>query len=218
MVGRGRLRQNTHAALVAGVHVGAFFDQKPGRLDRAIVCGVAIIKGRAPSLERCVDIGGPFDRSKRALAASPAHHMSGVAAKSLAALGSPRRNGVQTEAGEVRTRRRAVFFSSFWTTACGWPIPRPPQGRTLESTRCGSAEGNSTLLSVRCAILCLERASESKMDSMNGQHGNGGTRDSQAAVLSVLLSILASKRVVLDRQHGRNRLGLSSASPMDSAK
>ena len=39
------------------------------------------------------------------------------------------------------------------------------------------------------------------MDSMNGQHGNGGTRDSQAAVLSVLLSILASKRVVLDRQH-----------------
>jgi hypothetical protein len=45
------------------------------------------------------------------------------------------------------------------------------------------------------------------MDSMNGQHGNGGTRDSQAAVLSVLLSILASKRVVLDRQHGRNKTG-----------
>jgi len=50
------------------------------------------------------------------------------------------------------------------------------------------------------------------MDSMNGQHGNrnlgGWVRlDSQAGVLSVLLSILASKRVVLDRQHGRNRLG-----------
>jgi hypothetical protein len=28
---------------------------------------------------------------------------------------------------------------------------------------------------VRCAILCLERALESEMDSMNGQHGNGGT-------------------------------------------
>jgi hypothetical protein len=38
------------------------------------------------------------------------------------------------------------------------------------------------------------------MDSMNGQHGNGGRRDPQAGVLSVLLSILASKRVVLDRQ------------------
>jgi hypothetical protein len=60
---------------------------------------------------------------------------------------------------------------------------------------------------VRCAILCLERAFESEMDSMNGQHGDGETRDSQAAVLSVLLSILASKRVVLDRQHGWNRLG-----------
>jgi len=51
------------------------------------------------------------------------------------------------------------------------------------------------------------------MDSMNGQHGYrnlgaGVHPDSQAAVLSVLLSILASKRVVLDRQHGRNRLGL----------
>jgi protein tyrosine/serine phosphatase len=39
-----------------------------------------------------------------------------------------------------------------------------------------------------------------------------------AAVLSVLLSILASKRVVLNRQHGRNRLGLGSACPIDSAK
>ena len=28
---------------------------------------------------------------------------------------------------------------------------------------------------VRCAILCLERALESEMDSMNGQRGNGGT-------------------------------------------
>ena len=56
------------------------------------------------------------------------------------------------------------------------------------------------------------------MDSMNGQHGNGGTRDSQAGVLSVLLSILASKRVVLDRQHGRNRLDVGLGSPMGSAK
>ena len=71
---------------------------------------------------------------------------------------------------------------------------------------------------VRCAILCLERALESEMDSMIGQHGNGGTRDSQAAVLSVLLSILASKRVVLDRQHGRNRLAHGLGSLTDSAK
>ena len=56
------------------------------------------------------------------------------------------------------------------------------------------------------------------MDSMNGQHGNGGTHDSQAALLSVLLSILASKRVVLDRQHGRNRLDVGLGSLMDSAK
>ena len=39
-----------------------------------------------------------------------------------------------------------------------------------------------------------------------------------AAVLSVLLSILASKRVVLDRQHGRNRLDLGLGSLTDSAK
>jgi len=71
---------------------------------------------------------------------------------------------------------------------------------------------------VRCAILCLERALESEMDSMNGQHGNDGTRDSQAAVLSVLLSILASKRVVLDRQHGRNRQAVGLGSLTDSAK
>jgi len=56
------------------------------------------------------------------------------------------------------------------------------------------------------------------MDSMNRQHGNGGKRDFQAAVLSVLLSILASKRVVLDRQHGRNRLALGLGSLTDSAK
>ena len=71
---------------------------------------------------------------------------------------------------------------------------------------------------VRCAILCLERALESEMDSMNGKHGDGETRDSQAAVLSVLLSILASKRVVLDRQHGRNRLAVILGSLTDSAK
>jgi hypothetical protein len=45
------------------------------------------------------------------------------------------------------------------------------------------------------------------MDSMNGKQGRGGRRDSHAGVLSVLLSILTSKRVVLDRRHGRNRLG-----------
>jgi hypothetical protein len=61
------------------------------------------------------------------------------------------------------------------------------------------------------------------MDGMNGQHGNRGRGagvrpDSQAAVLSVLLSILASKRVVLDRQHGRNRLNVSLGSLTDSAK
>jgi hypothetical protein len=56
------------------------------------------------------------------------------------------------------------------------------------------------------------------MDSMSGQHGRGGRRDSQAGVLSVLLSILASKRVVLDRQHGWNRLAPSPESPMSSAK
>jgi hypothetical protein len=56
------------------------------------------------------------------------------------------------------------------------------------------------------------------MDSMNGQRGNGGTRGSHAGVLSVLLSILASKRVVLDRQHGLNRLESAPASPIGSAK
>ena len=60
------------------------------------------------------------------------------------------------------------------------------------------------------------------MDSMNGQHGKQASRavrqNSQAAVLSVLLSILASKRVVLDRQHGLNRLGPGLGSPVDSAK
>ena len=61
------------------------------------------------------------------------------------------------------------------------------------------------------------------MDSRNGQHGSrklgAGVRpDSQAGVLSVLLSILASKRVALDRQYGRNRLGAGLGSPMDSAK
>jgi hypothetical protein len=38
------------------------------------------------------------------------------------------------------------------------------------------------------------------------------------ALLSVLLSILASKRVVLDRQHGRNRLDFDLGSLTDSAK
>jgi hypothetical protein len=71
---------------------------------------------------------------------------------------------------------------------------------------------------VRCAILCLERALESGMDSIKGQHGNSGTGNSQAGVLSVLLSILASKRVVLDRQHGRNRLDVGLGSLTDSAK
>ena len=41
---------------------------------------------------------------------------------------------------------------------------------------------------------------------------------SQAVMLSVLLSILASKRVVLDRQYGRNRLVSGLGNPMDSAK
>jgi hypothetical protein len=73
-----------------------------------------------------------------------------------------------------------------------------------------------------CVIVWLKRALDSRMDSMNGQHGKrnlvAGVRpDSQAAVLSVLLSILASKRVVLDRQHGRNRLDVGLGSPMDSA-
>jgi hypothetical protein len=58
---------------------------------------------------------------------------------------------------------------------------------------------------------------------MNGQHGIRDLRasvrpDSQAGVLSVLLSILASKRVVLDRQYGQNRLRTGLGSPMDSAK
>ena len=91
--------------------------------------------------------------------------------------------------------------------------PRDRQGPCRQGPACTAAH---------YAILCVERALESEMDSMNGQHGNQASRvvqrDSQAGVLSVLLSILASKRVVLDRQHGRNRLGLSSASPMDSAK
>ena len=91
----------------------------------------------------------------------------------------------------------------------------PFRGRN--SVHPSSSEGNSMLRSVCCAILCLERASESKMDSMDGKCGRGGKRDSHAGVLSVLLSILTSKWVGLDRQHGRNRLGFGSASPVDSA-
>jgi hypothetical protein len=61
------------------------------------------------------------------------------------------------------------------------------------------------------------------MDSTNGQQRNQGfgasiRPSSHAGVLSVLLSILASKRVVLGRQYGRNRLGDGLGSPMDSAK
>jgi len=60
------------------------------------------------------------------------------------------------------------------------------------------------------------------MDSMNGQHGKRASRairrDSQAGMLSVLLSILASKRVVSDRQHGRNRLDVGLGNLTDSAK
>ena len=60
------------------------------------------------------------------------------------------------------------------------------------------------------------------MDSMNGQHGKQASRavrrDSQAGMLSVLLSILASKRVVLDRQQGRNRLEPGLGSLTVSAK
>jgi len=45
-------------------------------------------------------------------------------------------------------------------------------------------------LPCRCAILCLERALESGMDSMNGQHGKQASRairrDSQTGMLSVL--------------------------------
>jgi len=55
---------------------------------------------------------------------------------------------------------------------------------------------------------------------MNGQHeyrnlGAGVRPNSQAVVL---LSILASKRVVLDRQYGLNRLAAGLGSPVDSAK
>lgn len=56
------------------------------------------------------------------------------------------------------------------------------------------------------------------MDSMEFELGAGIRPDSQAGVLSVLLSILASRRVVLDRQYGRNRLAADLESPMDSAK
>src|SRR5579863_9763726 len=87
-----------------------------------------------------------------------------------------------------------------------------------ERTAWVGADGVST----RCAILCVKRALGRRMDSMNGQHGKrelrAGVRpDSQAGVLSVLLSILASKRVVSDRKHGRNRLDLGLGSLMDSA-
>jgi hypothetical protein len=63
---------------------------------------------------------------------------------------------------------------------------------------------------VRCAILCLERALESMGMAEGAIIGLG--------VPSILLCILASKRVVLDRQRGRNRLGLGLGSPTDSAK
>ncbi len=90
-------------------------------------------------------------------------------------------------------------------------MPEPPE----------NPAGLRRSYSCRCAILCLERALESEMDSMTRQHGDKASRtvqqDSQAAVLSVLLSILASKRVVLDRQHGRNRLETGLGSSMDSA-
>ena len=38
----------------------------------------------------------------------------------------------------------------------------------------------------RCAIVCLERALDSKMRSLDGRHGNRTARTSQAGVLSVL--------------------------------
>jgi hypothetical protein len=92
--------------------------------------------------------------------------------------------------------------------------PNGPFGKGYNAPEAGGMARARTPPWVRCAILCLERALESEMDST----GFGGTRDSQAAVLSVLLSILASKRVVLDRQHGRNRLNIGLGSLTDSAK
>jgi hypothetical protein len=72
------------------------------------------------------------------------------------------------------------------------------------------------------SLLCYS-VPETKFRQHDGQHGNRNLRagvrpDSQPGVLSVLLSILASKRVVLDRQYGRNRLAGGLGSPMDSAK
>ena len=94
--------------------------------------------------------------------------------------------------------------------------------RGSENVAAVLASGTLAVHSRPCAIVCLERALESKMDSMNGQHGKQASwaarQNSQAGMLSVLLSILASKRVVLDRQHGRNRLDVGLGSLTDSAK
>ena len=108
-------------------------------------------------------------------------------------------------------RRRAFVHATPCCVASG---KIPPAFRTpllLSLPRCTRDESPPL---VRCAILCLEQALESEMGSMHRQHRNGGTRDSQAAVLSVL----ASKRVVLDRHHGRKRLNLGLGNLTDSAK
>src|SRR5205807_5313637 len=78
------------------------------------------------------------------------------------------------------------------------------------------ADGSYTNPSLGIVVLyCrLERALESEMDRMNGQHGNGGNpRFSGCCAVCFCCPFLASKRLVLDRQHGRNRLtlGLGSA-------
>lgn len=93
----------------------------------------------------------------------------------------------------------------------------PIKHSAKQEEKLSAVAGSPCAILYRYAILSLKTSFDSTMDSMRNRD-LGVWWDSQAGVLSVLLSILASKRVVLDRQYGRNRLGAGLGSPMDSAK
>ena len=103
---------------------------------------------------------------------------------------------------------------------------RPPvrQNRPGVYSPAVRAEGCNDVYHTRLSAgsLCYIVA-ETSLGERNGQHERTAWEWRKRAilrpaVLSVLLSILASKRVVLNRQHGRNRLGRGVGSPVESAK
>ena len=103
---RLRAQQVVDAAAVSGVGPGRLHGGDEAALRRRLGPGRqpafrrlrhgSISKGVRPSLERASALA-PLDSSRRTLAASPAHHIRGVAAKSLAMLGSaPASSGRRT--------------------------------------------------------------------------------------------------------------------------